>query len=798
MNRKLLISLMLICLITLGLKFALLSVNDFQLDGEIKLGILSQAVTVHRDQYGIPYVFAETKPDLIRAQGFLIAQDRIFQVELYRALIAGRLASLIGESGLNSDIKMRVVSLMHNAKQHTQHLAPAERSYLQWYVDGYNAYLSTRASEFPIELSLLGIKPKPLEVADLVAIQHYVGFVHSKNYADEILDLNLREALGGSLANQLRPLNINPDREIAELFQGPVESPNNVRIRSNSNEQLASFATPVSIPEMGSNNWVTSAQKSVGNRPILSNDPHLDARILPGPWYPIGLFTKEIKAVGASIPGLPGILTGRTEHVSFGVTNAYGDSQDLYIEQVDTVNPQLYRDGQSFKKFASRTEIIYIKDDTMTGGLRKKEIKIRSTERGPVISDHAAFKVNAESPIVLRWAVSSVSSPKLGITQFLEAKTITDLDQAIQNIDVLYFNFVFSDIDGGIAHRSSGLIPIRQSGAIAKRTPRDDDWLKFIPKNEMPGQQNPAKGWLGTSNHDVIPDSYPYFYSTHFSPNYRYQRTKEFMSSHDQLNSEDHWSLILDVKNKHAEKLNPIFIKALRNDPSTHELADLLSNWDLNDDVEATGATLFHLTHEHLIRLILSDRLSSELLDRFLASRYYWLQRTDKLIVDGKSDLFDIPNTKKTETLEDLIILAAKKSTSVLKKELGSDMSKWKWGDFHTVTFVSPLKQRGFAKEWLGGGQHRVPGSGETLNRGQYSLNGGPYESQWFSSMRMVADMNDNDKIMAVVSGGNSARQFHPYFKSQLDSWVDETWIPWWLNKQKILENSQHQLTLTP
>ncbi len=796
MKKILTVSVIMLAMGLAGVLLYLIDKNGTQLDGEISLSILDAPVTVHRDEHGIPYVFATNQADLIRTQGFLIAQDRLFQVELYRALIEGRLASLIGDSGLNSDVKMRVVNLVGNAKRHASFLDKDEREYLKWYVDGYNAYISTRKSEYPIELSLLKIKPKPLKVSDLVAIQHYIGFVHSKNYDDEILDLKLNTALGQSLAQQLQPLNINPDREKAVI--SATERSLQVSIRPERNVIEGVFRIPTSIPEMGSNNWVTAPEKSVGTRPILSNDPHLDARILPGPWYPIGLFTPDIKAVGASIPGLPGILTGRNQFVSFGVTNAYGDSQDLYIEDVDQLDPARYIDGEKTVAFQVRTELILIKDEEADGGFRENVIKIRTTERGPVISDHPAFKVDSPTPISLRWAVSEVTSPTLGVSAFLEAKSIEDLDLAIQEIDVLYFNFVFSDVDGGIAYRSSGLIPIRSSGAIAKPTTIDTDWQGFIPKREMPGQKNPAKKWLGTSNHDVIPDNYPYFYSTHFSPYYRYQRAKEFISSREKLSANDHWALILDVKNKHGERLTPLFISALDLEPDTNELAEILSAWDFEDDLDSVGATVFHLMHEHLIRQMFTEKLPQDLLETLLNNRYYWLQRTDQILDSLESALFDIPSTERIETRNDLIVLAARRTHAELTEMFGSNTNKWKWGKFHTVTFVSPLKQDGFASDWLGGGTHEVPGSGETLNRGQYKLNGGPYESQWFSSMRMVADMNDNEKIMAVVSGGNSARQFHPHFKSQLNSWIKQEWLPWWLSEDKVIEHSHHKVSLVP
>jgi len=314
----------------------------------------------------------------------------------------------------------------------------------------------------------------------------------------------------------------------------------------------------------------------------------------------------------------------------------------------------------------------------------------------------------------------------------------------------------------------------------------------------MPGQINPAKDWLGTSNHDVIPDNYPYYYSTHFSPNYRYERVKEWINEEPKKTSEAHQKMLADVKNKHAERLTPIFLEAIAETEELVAFHQMLSDWDYRDNIDSVAATMFHLTHEYLIRLMFEDKMSPPVFNHFLSSRYYWMQRIDELIEAGTSHWFDIDSTSRHETAKDLIVMAALKSKNTLTKQRGSDVNDWKWGDYHKVSFVSPLRTKGFGSDFFGGGTHLANGSGETLNRGQYSLNQGPYKSQWFSSLRMVADMSDDQKIMASMSGGNAARQFHPYFKTHLDSWLKEELVPWWLDETKVLENSKHTLNLVP
>jgi penicillin amidase len=552
------------------------------------------------------------------------------------------------------------------------------------------------------------------------------------------------------------------------------------------------------MPSLGSNNWVVNGQKSTSGQPIVVNDPHLDATILPGPWYPIGLFAPGIQAVGATIPCVPGILVGRTKDLAFGVTNAYGDSQDLYLESQDPNNPNHYLDQGESLPYTTKEIRLKIKDGEATEGFRELPLILRYTKRGPLLSDHSFFGLDSTQPVSLRWTLAETNSKTIGIDRLLTAKNVFELDDLLADMDVVYFNFVFADTEGNIGHRTTGQIPIREGhqGALAKEPTATDDWIGFIPKAEMPGQINPAKNWVGTANHDVRPDSFPYYYSSHFAPYYRYQRIKDMLNKQAKFSPEDQWENMLDVTNTHAQRFNPLFIKALEKDASTQDLAQRLKDWDHKDEVASVAASIYHLIHEDLVRLILEDDLPEDLFEHLLSMRYYWLQRVDEWIANGQSTWFDDQNTASKESLDDLIIAAGKSAQARLTELLGAAPEQWTWGALHKVIFVSPLRTSGTGRDWVGGGEYPANGSGETINRGQYEMDRGPYESKWFSSMRMVADLSDSEKIRAVVSGGTASRQFHPYLTSQLDAWVKGEALYWWFDPAKAKEAAVHELVL--
>ena len=759
--------------------------NNFKRDGSFEISVNEKPIKIIRDDHGIAYVVAENKADVIRGQGFVLAQDRLFQIEFYRALIKGEGSSIVGSSMLESDIKMRVLNIYGNAVRSYEYLDENAKKMLDWYCEGFNEYLRVGKDEFPLELDLLGIEPKPLTPTDIVSVTHFVGLFHSQNMEDEILSLNL--AASTKYAQELLPLSINLDRTAPLRFGQDSAAMGAIEELTPFKKQ--SFNSYVSVPKLGSNNWAISGEKSKSGKPILSNDPHVDARLLPGTFYPIGLICPEFKAVGIATPGIPGILCGRNEFVSFGVTNAYGDSQDLFIEEIEG---DFYVQGGQKIPVTKRTETIKVKDSSDV------VIEIRSTKRGPIISDFPFFNIQTKDQVSLRWSLTETQSPSFGIERLLETKNVTEVKEALKGMDVMFFNFAIADVHGNIAHQSTGLVPKRvdQQGEVPQKGNQEDTWLGFIPKDSLPNMNNPERGWIGTANHDTRPDDYPYYYSNHFSPYYRYKRISEVFAEEKEFGADDLWKMIFDVTNTQAYDLNPLFIVALNASEETKDLADLLKNWNQEDDIDEVGATVYTVLYNELLYLILNDELPDELENQFWENVYYWNQRADEMIVNGHP-FIDNQLTPEKETLSELIVEAGVKTKAFLTEKFGDNSTDWTWGKLHTVNFMSPIRQQGFGSEFVGGELLPKRGSNQTLNRGGFiKTEERTYETSWFSSFRMVADMNDDEKIMGVVSGGSAARVFHPYYKSQLEEWKNETWIPYWFSKDKVLKNSKYELIL--
>jgi len=770
-----------------------------KVEGELALPGLSAPVRVLRDAHGIPYIFAANTPDLIRAQGFVTAQGRLFQIEGYRAIATGRLAESVGPGGLASDRQIRLLGLRRNAERHAKLLSPEARDFLTWYAEGMNAYITAHADDHPLELRLAGFVPRPWTLEDMVTVLHFVNWSQAANFKAELTMQKLIDKFGAEKAlRELAPVNANPLRS-PQLIVGDAAGAQRLgelELLAGLDEPDAPLA-PQAPLAVGSNNWAVGKSRSARGAAVLVNDPHLDARMLPGIWHPVGLFTPEIQAVGAALPVVPGIQVGRTAQVAFGLTNAYGDSQDLFIEKVAPGRPDHYLEGDQAKPFQLIEELIRIKDKDAPGGFREEKLVVRATARGPIISG-PVLGYEGERLLSLRMASAELPGGGIGIDRLLTARSVAEVDQAAQAIDVMYFNYVFVDKAGGLGHRATGRVPIRASrqGSHPKPVGAADDWRGFIPPEQMPAMPT-ARDWVGTANHDNRPDGYAFDYSSYFAPSYRIRRLVEVLGQAQGMTTADQSALMLDTQNLQAPRLLPALVAALRADPTQADLARILAAWDGRDDKDLAAPLVYHSLYERLAYETYVDEMGDKLARDWLGQWYPWQERFDELLKTPDSPWFDDIRTPQKEALPDLIRRVAAAVRPELQARHGLDPTQWKWGDEHRIAFVSPLRRSGTGRDFLGYAEAPMSGSGSTLLRALNPFMRG-FDVEFFASMRLVADMGDDQKVEAVVSGGVVDRQFHPHQKDQLPAWSEGHLLNWWFAPQQVEEHARQRQQLVP
>ena len=772
------------------------SLNSYQDSGRLALPGLGQPVHVMRDAKGMPYILAANLPDAFRAMGFVTAQDRLFQMELTRMVAAGRIAELVGKTALPLDRRMRTIGIYRLADRHARLLQEDATVLIRQYIDGVNAFIEGSVADHHLEFGLSGIQPTPWTLSDVLSVMYYMSWSTSANIQTEIITQMLVERLGPAKAEELLPLNINPDDERSRQLRATL-LPRCLDLLGDRN--IAGYLDDYPLGA-GSNNWAVGPDMSPGKKPILANDPHLDARILPGPWYPCGLMTPDLNIVGAHIPGLPVMPIFRNDHLAAGITNAYADVQDLYVETVDPGDDRRYLEGGRSIPFDVIEETLRYKDESVPGGYGQEHLTIRLTRRGPVISD-VFSQLATDNVLSLRWAAVESMRPDSDFTLTMQARSAEAFREALRGWTTIQLNFVFADRDGHVGWQVSGVLPLRTGGGGTVPYPVHDDqdnWGGWVPFEDMPQAADPEDGWLGTCNHKTIDDDYPYYYSSYFAPSYRYRRLQGLMSSQSSITVDDHWRFQRDTRNVLAEALVPIMTPVLLSHADTRAMGELLAGWNGDDDADLAAPTVFHALYDRWAFRVFADELGEDLTRRMLATWYFWQERFQQMVEQGESSWFDdIGTAGIRETLGDGLLLAAREVQRDLSVRLGSDMARWQWGRVHTITFVNPLRRDGFGRDLLGGGKHPVSGSGETLRRGRYDYNQ-PFDVTFSAALRMVADLSDTEKVLAVMPGGISGRVFHPHARDQIDPFLSGAKQYWWFSREAIRTHAIAELTLLP
>jgi penicillin amidase len=463
---------------------------------------------------------------------------------------------------------------------------------------------------------------------------------------------------------------------------------------------------------------------------------------------------------------------------------------------VDPDNPENYLEGSVSIPFEVIEETLRFKDKASPGGFKEEKIEIRRTGRGPVISG-VISGLKTDKVITVRWSSFEAMAPSIGFERLMGCRTVAEVRRALKEVNQVSLNFVFADSRGDIGWQVTGKLPIRIQGeGLVPYVVKDgtDNWTGWIPWDDMPHAVNPARGWLGTCNHMTVGRDYPYHYTTHASPSYRYRRLIELMDAPGKKSVDDHWEFQRDAVNLMAKTIAPVMSRVLLSHEDTKKMGQVLAGWDFIDSSDKAAPTIFQSVYREFALLVYTDELGDDLARTMLNNWYFWQERLQKMVLENNSPWFDDVNTSdKKETRDDLFHQAALVAGENLKSTLGADPDEWLWGKVHVHEFVSPIRRSGTGKEWLGGGSHPASGSGQTLYRGIYEFNE-PYKVTISASIRIVADLGDPDKILAVLPG----RQFDPHTTDQVESFMNGNKVYWWFSDEAIREHAQHTLTLSP
>jgi penicillin amidase len=761
-----------------------------QTAGTLAVNGISAPVEVIRDEWGVPHIYAANEHDLFFAQGYVHAQDRLWQMEFNRHVSGGRLAELFGRSVLPADKAMRTYGVRRAAERDLALLTPDTYAILEAYAEGVNAYITANRGRLPVEFSILGVKPEPWTPADSVAWGRMIALSLGQNRTQEEMRLRLAAKVGMDAARQLMPpypdsAGVIVTPQAGGYGAGPTSGPA-------VHPLLASFlGEPVTA--RGSNNWVVHGSRTASGRPLLANDTHLWLN-MPSEWYENGLHSGRFNLAGFSFPGVPMILIGHNQRVAWGISNMCGDSQDLFVQ---TLN-----DKRQVKVGSEWRDTQIVKETLKLRSGKTESFEIVVTPDGPLVNE--AEELKGMPPLALRWTLAEPSRLFESLAGLNTAGDWASFRQALSLWSAPTLNFVYADVDGNIGYQGAGLIPVRapgQDGLVpVPASAADRGWKGFLPFDQMPSLYNPAAGFIVTANNKVVADSYPHLIGHDYADPYRAARVTELLAANPKVTLDDMRRFQAETYSPPAAALRPYLLAAAQpaNDRERKAL-DLVRKWDLRFNPESTGATIWFAWHSKLIPAIVGDELGDDLMKAYRPTGFNQTPMYVEMMKKPDTPWFDDRRTaSKVETRDDIVRRAFSEAVADLGKRLGDNPAYWRWGSLHRAVFAhQPLGNVPPLKKMFNGKPVALPG--EAFSVDSMTPNRmNPFRVTFGVSQRLIVDLSDLARSLSVNSTGQNAQVFHRHREDQTELWSRNEYHPMLFTRDAVEKAGKEKLTLTP
>jgi penicillin amidase len=794
-----------------------------QLEGAIQVAGLSAPVEVLRDAHGVPHLRASSLQDLFFAQGYVTAQDRLWQMDLSRRLAEGELSEVFGERTLRLDLENRTLGFRQVSQRALAELSPEARAPLTAYANGVNAFIASHRDRLPLEFRLLNYQPRPWGESDSLGVALNLVKTLNTTWRTDLMRERIGAKLGPDLSADLFPDRSPLDEPVAELSATPGRMPKETaslsfrgvpQARDDEESRtsvtfrarfLASLGMTEDVqlgmtrevddptlaallssgdesnPGLGSNNWVVSGARTQSGKPLLANDPHLDHSV-PSVWYMIHLTAPGLNVIGVSLPGLPLVIIGHNEKIAWGMTNTGPDVQDLYAESFDSGAPNRYLHNGAWVDAEVRDEVVKVR------GKRDYRFTVKVTRHGPIVSESCGRDLALRWTALERHALSALFNAvsKIGLAQNWELFTA-----ALRDYTGPMQNFVYADRDGNIGYYAAAWVPIRKQGTGAVPMPGSTDdyeWTGYIPFEDLPHSYNPSSGMIATANGRVVPDDYPYFITSHWEAPFRTARIFQLLRAGKAFTVDDMLRIQTDIVTLEDSWLAGQLLKAdfhhHPQDPEAQYAVSLLRHWDGEARMDSAATLVCEVTRQALLERILKPKLGDDL------SGYHW----------GMSTIF-LQNVlannwtrwlpRGDSSFEETLIKSLEEGVKQIPSRVGSrSHDAWKWGNTIPLTFYHPLGQ-GF------------PLLGRLLDVGAFPQAGTATTvkattSRHGPSMRMVVDLSTLDHSVQNITLGESGQVSSPYYRDQFDAWYNGRSFPMSFSDAAVEQATVHRLVLGP
>ncbi len=771
-----------------------------QLNGSVSTAV-SAPVTVIRDQQGVPHITAQNMDDLVFAQGYVTAQDRLWQMDMTRRYIAGELAEVLGPEYVKNDRYQRTLGMRRVAQRAAASVNATDRKLLDAYARGVNTFIESHRRSLPVEFRVLGYSPRPWAIEDTFLIACMFNEMLNLFYVEDMLArervlARVPADLGADLFPNTSRHDHPPgedtgaaDRQLSKV-DGKTTIPgaavmaglqNVTRIARAEAIDYGPAITDAFVP--GSNNWVISGAHTVTGKPLLSNDMHLQHHI-PNVWYEVHLTSGDLDVAGVTAPGLPLVLVGHNRRIAWGFTNLGPAVTDLYVETFNSSGQ--YETPQGYKDAEHRHELIKVK------GKPDVALDVTSTRHGPLVT---SLLPGETRPLALKWTLwdpELLTATFEAVRGFDLAQNWSDFRRAAAHFGGPGQNMVYADVDGHIGYQATGWVPTRAAGDASKPVPGglgEFEWTGYIPFEKMPTAFDPPSGIIGTANGRATPNGYSYFISGEWMSPYRTDRIYQVLHENKKFSADDMLALQTDVCSQFDRFLAQQFAAAIEHTPSASErvrrAGEIMRQWDGRVTVDAVGPTITVAARRELQRMLLEPLLGQAQKDDPNSGwhQYRW-QNSSVWLENVLSERPQRWLPKAFNSWDTLLTSAVEQA--VTGKQ--GDVATWKWGDSHPVYLQHPIfGQVPVLNRWTGPG--RVPQSGDGTTVKQVGLEFGPSE-------RLTVDFSNLDQSRLNIVSGESGNLLSPYYMDQWQAWYQGTSFVLPFSSEAVQRAKAHELRL--